>query len=393
VVFCGARGSGKSTQLRRLAEQLRGEWEYLLVDLAPVLPDRASTLQIVVHAGIAMLARLEEWGRSPNWSKYESEHASARTAFGDALQSIVGTVDLGALVAGISPLLMAADASGVAAASGGLLASGWKVLQDRLRPNAGLARAPKLVQAITGEDVAAAQEIARQVSRIAGVLHEVSEQPVVLLVDGLDRTQRLEDVRAAFEDVSLLRDLDVAMVLTAPTNLRHDVRFAGLRADIVPMVLFNFPVVDKAGAPREDGLEPLVQIMRARLGASAAFCDEDGMRQAALESSGIPRDCLSLYRDAVLIAEEAGDQRVTLAHLRSSVRQARLTLQQPLTSTDLRHLGRVLRSHRIGDSDREQELLYENYIACYPNENAYFRPHEMLAGWIADESRVEAPED
>jgi hypothetical protein len=240
---------------------------------------------------------------------------------------------------------------------------------------------------LEGKDLGAAREVVRQVSLVAALLHERAERPVLVLVDGLDKIQRLEDVLAAFDDVELLRELDAALVLTAPTNLRHDVRFAGLRQDINTMIHYDLPVVDAEGAPRDAGIVPLMTLVRARLGTRSGAISDEALRSASLWSSGIPRDCLMLLREAALLAEDGASDRVEPAHVAAAAKQIRLMLQQALTATDLGYLARILETRRMGDTPREQELLYENYVACYPNDDAYFRPHQLLADWVRSESR------
>jgi hypothetical protein len=390
VVFCGARGSGKSTQLRRLAHQVRGEWEFLLLDLAQVLPERTGTLQVVAQIGVALLARLGEWEPEEPTEALVQRLEPAR-GLRSALAEFVPDVDLSVLVPAIKPLLVAAsvDPASAAVVQAAAPAAGWgfRALRQALSPAADFARAPKFMGPLHGEDLGAAREVVRQVSLIAGLLHERAARPVLVLVDGLDKTQRLEDVLAAFDDVELLRELDVSLVLTAPTNLRHDVRFAGLRQDIDTMIHFDLPVVDAQGAPRDEGIEPLVALVRARLGARREAISEETLRSASLWSSGIPRDCLMLLRDASLLAEDDGSNRVDRLHVAEAAKQTRLMLQQALTATDLGYLSRILETRRMGDTPREQELLYENYVACYPNDDAYFRPHQLLADWVRSEAR------
>ena len=60
VLLCGARGSGKSTELARLAELLFLDWAPLRIDLAAVLPPGSATLPICVHIGAAALRALHD---------------------------------------------------------------------------------------------------------------------------------------------------------------------------------------------------------------------------------------------------------------------------------------------------------------------------------------------
>lgn len=388
-LFCGARGSGKSTQLRYLWTRMTSDAEVLLMDVATVLPERASTVQLVAHIGLGLLARLGQWeGADGGVARVlATEEASG---FRDVLGEFVPDLDLAALVEGITPLLLAAEIAGQGALSATVSAAkagrtGWLALQKRIDPVQRMARAEKLMRRLGGDELAPAEALVQQVSRLAEALHGRASKPVVILLDGLDKTLKLDDLLVAFEDIDLLRGLEASLVLAGPTNLRHDVRFAGMRQDLTPLVHNNFPVVTAEGAEREEGIDALVRIASARLENMNVF-DPAALRRAARWSSGMPREFLRLLRDAALRAEDAAAARVGLADVEAVGKELRLTLQQPLTLTDLRLLDQVRIGRRVGDSPREQDLLFENFIACYPNDNAYFRPHEILVEWVASEA-------
>lgn len=390
-LFCGARGSGKTTQLRRLVGQLGSENEVLLLDLAPVLGERASTLQLVAHVGLALLARLGQWeGADGGVARVIAGEAGS--GFASILKDWVGTVDLAALVEGISPLVIAAEIAGPGAVTGAAavvraLKAALPGLQQQLDPVQRLARAERLMRRLAGAEIEDAQTLVKQVSRLAEALHGRSSKPVVVLVDGLDKILSLEDLLVAFEDLDLLRSIEAAIVLTGPGTLSSDVRFVGMRQDLIPLDLHNIPVVSPEGLERDDGLGQMIAIATNRLaGPLEGLLDAAVLRVAARWSSGIPRDFLSLLSEAALLAEEAGRTQVTLADVQAAAKELRLKLQRPLTLNDLELLEKVRRTRRIADTDRSMQLLFQNFIACYPNDHVYFRPHELLVGWVESES-------
>lgn len=394
-LFCGARGSGKTTQLRRLLDRLRGDWEVLFVDLAPVLPEKAGTLQLVAHMGVAIIARLAQWeGADDGVARVLRSEEQATGGFASALGEFVGEFDLASLVEAIGPLLLAADvSSGVVTSAVAGTRAAWPTLKKRLDPVQQMARAERLMRRLSGSELGAAEALVQQVSRLASALHGRARKPVVLLVDGVDKTLRLEDVLLAFDDIDMLRNFDASVVLTGPSNLRHDVRFAGMRQDLTPLVHNNFPVVDAEGRERSEGMDAMLAILKARLGgALAGSVDTNAARIAARYSSGMPREFLRILWDASLRAEDASERSITEESVVAAAKELRLTLQQPLTRSDLLLLETIRTSRRIGNDAREQELLYENFIACYPNDDAYFRPHELLVEWVEKEGARVAPD-
>jgi hypothetical protein len=232
------------------------------------------------------------------------------------------------------------------------------------------------------------------VTLLAEALLGRSSKVPVVLVDGFDKIRTLGAAESAFSDPELLVGLDFPLVITGPTALRHQPMFTGLRSDIVPLVHHNFPVVDAGGEPRRDGIGAVCQMLDLRLGGEVSEVFEaDVPRRAAIASSGIPREFFKLLADAASLAEDAGAERIGGDHFEAAARDWRHLLQQAITRQDLRVLERARVTRRLGDSERENTLLYNNLIACYPNNDVYFRPHELLAAWVQEEAARLPPEE
>lgn len=388
-LVCGARGSGKSTQLRRLAHNLNSEWEVLLLDLAPVLPERPNTAQFVAYAGLALLDRLVSWEGADGGVARLLESVAPAKAFAETLKLLYDEANIEALVDATGTLLVATGAAvgGAPATATGLAARAWEAIRKRREPATALARSHRFLENLAGADLGAAQALAGHVSELGQILNSRASRFPVLLIDGLDKIETLAGAARAFEDVGLIAAIDVPLVITGPMALRHDPRFAGIRNDVTPLVHNNIPVVDATGADRADGVDALLEILKRRLGTALAGAVDDGAgRAAARACSGIPREFFRILSDAAALAEDAGADRVTIEHQRAAAKEWRMVLQQSLNREDIRLLDGVLRSRRLGDSEREQSLLFQNLIACYPNDNIYFRPHELLVDWVREEA-------
>lgn len=389
-LYCGARGSGKSTQLRHLARSLGRENEVILVDLATVLPESVTTVQLVTHIGLALLARLGQW-EGADGGVARVLDTTAGKGFGKVVSSWVEDVDLPAAIEALSPLVSAAEIAtdSVLPQVTGVFRAIRAVIPRReaVEPVARLARAEKLLRRLEEDGLEEARTLSRQVSALAEALHGRAGKPVVLLVDGLDKVPDSSGVLSAFDERELITGIQAAVVFAAPATLSSDVAYAGLRQDFVQADLHNVPVVGPDGAERGAGLYTLEQIAERRLGATLRqLLTDDALHDAALASSGIPRDFLMLLTDAALVAEDAGAERVEREHVARVAKEFRLRLQRPLTQKDVELLARVLKTRRPDGSERAQTLLFENFIAWYPNDHGYYRPHELLAEWVRAES-------
>lgn len=343
------------------------------------------------HIGLALIARLGQWaGADAGVSRVLA--GPDGKGFASVLRRLAEGADLEAIVSAIAPLVSAA----VPAVAGPLASAPTviKAIRDvfpgakELDPLQRLSRTEKFLHRLAGEELEEARTLALEVSRLADALHGRSAKPVVMLVDGLDKVLTLDGVLGAFDDIDLLRRISCPVVLTAPASLSSDVRFIGLRQDIIPLDLQNIPVVNAEGVERADHLGRMVDIATKRMTPTLrAMMSDEALHAAALWSSGLPRDFLSFLNDAALLAEEEHAPRVEGQHVRQITKEFRLRMQKPLTEEDLKLLNRVLLTRRLPENDRAPLLLFQNIIAWYPNEHGYFRPHELLAEWVAEESR------
>lgn len=153
-------------------------------------------------------------------------------------------------------------------------------------------------------------------------------------------------------------------------------------------LLFNVPVVSRDGEPRLDGIVLLERVVRHRLtGELSNSVSDSALRAAVVASSGTPRELFRLLVTAGTLAAQDLAPRIEGGHMDRACREVRLLLEQTITAEDIQLLARVLRTGRAGESERERDLLYENYIACHANGDAWFRPHELIAGWVREEAR------
>ena len=100
-------------------------------------------------------------------------------------------------------------------------------------------------------------------------------------------------------------------------------------------------------------------------------------------SAGIVRDFLSILYDAGLEAFSEGRERVTSEDVDTGIRKLRQMMQMALNSDRIVLLGRILKKRVLPPGMEASRLLYENYVACYPNGDVWYRPHEVLVDYVS----------
>lgn len=390
VVLCGARGSGKTTEMIRLAEHLLFDWAPLRIDLAEILPKGSSTLAICVHVGAAALCALHKL-QKPGAPPAEAELARAGRGFDAALRAI--DANLGPLTelldasADISSLVQPMTGA-VAKASTTLVKGGISHVRARLSGAIAAVSGP-LGHYVRNEDMDKAKAVILGINQILDALSELERRPVLVLLEGLDKLSTLEDTRVALSQPVLLEEINAPLVLTGPVQLRSSPDFADLPGRMRPELVNNIPVLqldpdgEPDGEPTENstGIAEMCDIYdrrREQFELPQDLVSHAVLRRAALNSSGIPREFLNLLNKSSLEAFNAGRRHIEPVDLDEAMKQERQRLTGTFNEQRVKILYRVLRTRMAGFGADADDMLFRNLIACYPNGDLWFRPHELI---------------
>lgn len=381
-ILCGARGSGKSTELTRLANKVSNDFCVVHTDLAAGLPDEASTLAVVTLLGVASLHAIRTWSSDDERATDVELRSGGRLQlaldkFGDVVPKV------SKLLEGISGIVTVFDpAVGAAMKASGAVASVGAEVRHAL------ARGP-LEGRLPADKRDDAKAVVDAVNEILDELHERAGRPVLLLADGLDKRTGVAEVELALSEEYLLRELRAPLVLTGPVNLRHDPRFRAVPGNFRLALLYNVPVCVRAEdgtiGPADDGiamLRTLYEQRRAAAGFSRELIATELIDRAAAMCSGIVRDFLGLLHAACKNALIAGRTKVESEDLEGAIKVKRLEMEGYLDEGHLDILRRVLDKGVLPGTERADTLLFENFIACYPNGDIWFRPHELIVAFV-----------
>lgn len=410
ILFVGARGAGKTTELTRLAHQVRGEFAVVQTDLAIGLPDRAGTLAIITLLGAAALRVIGDWA-APDGDITElmqrpitGRFKAALQRFGESVPAVADLIQtVGAVVTYFEP------------ASGAVIQAGGKALSSAsdVRKNAAalrysLTRAP-LTGHIPLDKIDDARALVESVNELLTEIETLSGRPPLLIVEGLDRRKDLKAVEEALANAELLRSLAAPLILAGPVSLRHDPRFRGLPGDFDLIPLHNVGVCSPPeGVPLADepcdaevGITVMRDLYHRRREVDRlplTLIDDDLIERAARMSAGIVRHFLEFLHEAGQSAFEARRRTITANDLESALRRKRLEMTGYLNDEHYKMLDRVLDKGTLPAHPEVDVLLFENFIACYPNGKSWFRPHELIvdvvlrhAGKMTPRDEIDAP--
>lgn len=383
-LLCGSRGSGKTSELARLHRMTADERILLQLDLQNALPNPLSTVSLVIALGFAGLLLVQAWTRKDADKQIAED---ARQKLQDALNGLsedtgqAGKLDVAKILEGLGKTLAVAGLTlGLmpAAIMGGTAAALAKGLQ--LQWNTGATR--NAVNASEGPRI----RVASAVNHVFETLRALSNRPVLILADGLDKLSDQRQLVQVLNDPKLFAELNIPIVLTGPINLLHSTEFNALRNIACPAPLYNLVVHDGDDPvltpPGIATLENLLQRRCVQHDLPRDWYEETAVRKMASASGGSIRDFIELIRNAAKFAAKRKEARIATEHADEAIKDLRLFLQLPLNEHAVKQLKIVLRTKRATADEECEKLLFNNYILCYPNGDLWYRPHEALVQWL-----------
>ena len=358
-LFCGHRGCGKSTELRRIRNELDRPNLYYVVfaDAAQELDVNNLRYQdILFHVAGKLVERLKDdgikidgvyLGRLERWFSECVESQESTKAF-------------------------AVEAKGGAQVEPGIpfIAKVFAAISNTMKTNTTYKEALRRTLQNYFTDfaeafnqlIAAAEEAARDANRGCGIL---------FVVDGTDML-RDGDARAFFEfDVHQLQQVSGVFIYCAPIHLIYE--SAPIRQHF--RHIFKLPMIKVAnadGSQNQEGFSAMRDILYKRV--SAGLFDEGVADYLIEHSGGHPRDLLRLLLAAFLNAKK---ERFDQESARMAVREAANEFRRTLQEEDYATLARLDSLPETPPHDnRARNLLYT--LALLEYNDFFCRSHPVI---------------
>jgi hypothetical protein len=388
-MLLGGLGSGKSTELYGIAEGRSSEGPVVFVDLVnhfqkrvadPAALERVQPWEVVLLVGLAVFqAGTERFEH--HWSK------DMRRRFDVACRAFMDeedqkTFDVAKLASAVALLAGGAVGTIVAGPVGAGVGAGLVAVGQ-----AGGAVQWRYKIGIPGRSASSDQD-----ARVQGLLDIVNAligelqaygQRLTVFVDGLDRIDDRERIKALFVDSALLGSLACDVLLTGPIALHRGSLRRHVRGFATKM-LTNAPVVSRndfwSWDPGGPGIELCIDVYRRRTDdLPADLIAEPLLRKLAYFSGGRMREFVRLIRG---ICGPAWDRSLTKADDAVVERAIEVLREETEAGLTKRHMV-VLRElladpEQLPDNDVVAEMLDLCLILPYPNQSEWYLPHPLL---------------
>jgi hypothetical protein len=391
-LVAGTIGTGKTTELLRVAE-LRQDREFVVfLDLARQFDrlGRIEGLEQVNQWEVCFLVGLAVYHTAHSRLDLEfppgveDDLRAAWTALAHASGTTTTTtqIDIGKLAKAI----VAAGAAIAGGPTGAVLGAGLGAAADAVRAmwNVPVGAAKRRLP----DDDEQVKTMLTAVNRVIGEVQH-RHQPVLLVIDGLDRIRDVSRARELFVESDTLGRLACRVVLSGPFALRHHPaavlvpRFQVLR-------LFNEPVLDRREPSKPGpGLAFFIELFRRRIEdlRAADLIPMPLLERLAFYCGGRARDFVKLIR---LVAQEAWIADVDTATgdiVEFAINEERALLEHGMHRGYSNVLEAVMDDpdHQLPHCGLEVlELLTQSRLLPYPapDHSEWFYPHPLLMRYL-----------
>ncbi|MDI3285951.1 AAA family ATPase [Polyangium sp. 15x6] len=387
LLVTGTIGTGKTTELQRIAEERAGKEFVVFVDLerhcSEVVHDaqaieRVSPWEVCFLMGVALLRAAEERlaYHLPEEHRKDLEKrwaALAKRTNADAPPQI----DIAALAKSMVVLASSA-ATGAPAAVG----AGLQLLKAGTESVKWTAPFGKTQKALADQE-SDVQALLDCVNTLIGLVQQRGSR-ILFIIDGLDRIRDFNRAKALFLDSVLISQLACPMVICGPFALRHHPATAAIRGFHDVPSLVNEPVLLKAEpqkrGPGIDFFRDLYTRRVSDLPDGPSLFTAEQIDELAYYSGGRAREFVAFIYRAAGLASLDDLAQATDALVERVLDEFRRKRETGLNKGHIRTLEEIAKDpdHRLPEGNLAQELLTYGTLLPYPNDSEWYFPHPLL---------------
>lgn len=387
ILFTGHKGSGKSTELRRLADRL-GDRGFFVVFF-----DAATEIDMsgVSYADV-LLSTMYQLVSAINDSDIAG---SLNAAAVDSLLLHLSTITVNR--ARSLEIENTAEAGGeVSTGIPGL----FKVLarlNTRLR--GGASEKSTLRTVIDGDIGLFLEKLNDLVQDLQIRLRQDGSKGLVILVDSLDRVilkptgddgAQTTHKELFIDHADHLMSPACSMVYTIPVSLLNNQNVAnawGTRPEVLPMV----KVRNEDGSECEGALDAMVEAVARRIDIDTVFADPNDVRELCRMSGGHLRDLMILLREACSDTDD-GD-RISSASVALAIQELVNTYERTIEDGDTEALVEVYRTHQLPNREDCSALPLKLLVLEYRNGRPWSDVHPAVQQTTRFQSALDASSD
>ncbi|MCP4268548.1 MAG: ATP-binding protein [Candidatus Brocadiaceae bacterium] len=372
--FTGHRGSGKSSMLFRLINNFKDDYFVVYFDIQHNLDSsRTNQIDLLYLLGLSIFQVAKNEGIKP-----DVKHA-------DILRKSIHTISKTENEKSKGSLNIAELAKNLVCFGAGMLAGniGEKLAQAALKPFT-LTSGVSVETARKREIEPQVQEVINNINLIIADVQTKAKKKLLVIVDGLDKLQSLEQTDLIFLKSSSLLGPLCRIIYTVPMLIFNTPGFAEIEEEGRSYLLPNVKLYEKADSSKkyDRGYETLRKVVDRRL-KSLDMEHNDVFESEILDmliqkSGGVMRFLIELIENSFTEAELLGLCKVNRQAAQKAIDNRAATLTSRLTIESKDELKLVHKEKLTSNGSVSGELLHGLLIVAYRNKTTWFDVHPIL---------------
>lgn len=355
LLLLGLRGGGKTTEIHRLAAELRHRYVVLYLEANTELNAEEFDLsELILAIAVGVERHMREFEHKP----------LAREAL-DALQRWFASVTHESVEERVAQLEIQAKLTGESAPAPARYFG--SVLGMLKRTNTEREKVVQQIRKYPAELVAYANDLLAAAAKTIGV------RELLVVVDNLDRYSPDTLDRCLSAGAEHLRSLDVNLIFTPPVSLLLDPRTEPLnnlyQTEFMYTPALRCPT-DLPDVVMDPARALFREVLAKRIDLDAVFAEPDAVLDRVLAyTGGSLRDLMEHLREAIILAK--GPQ-LTVADIDTALqKRTGLLRDQVQISGKAEVLAEIERTHALPEGTDSLQLLYRRWVFKYNGDEWY----------------------
>lgn len=377
MLFTGHGGSGKTTELNKLIEELGDRYFVVKVSTGAIVPPTDLT-----YVDVILIAAMALFRAASDERLIRPGAAQIVEGVWEQIRQLIDKVIFGSV-----PYRRTAQSSDVSVKLGISPIVQGLTLEFEAR----FKNEPHTRRQIREQMQDRLSEVIEKANLLSAEIQHRYRTPVLLVVEDTDKPDPARAAELFFDHPQSLTAFNAAVIYTFPIALRYNARYNEVDRYFNCFRMPNLPLHGKDGAPNEDGRRVLDKAIARRL--ENDLITPEARHKLILASGGLMRILIGLVQNAAVNALGRGAARIERVDAERAITDLRKDFVAALRSDDYPILAARYRDKQLSSDGTLQELLQIRALLEYENGETWCDVHPVVLPLVAERVPGFAPSE